>query len=70
MVNIADKDNYILEIETSSCILISIYEKNKSGLKKALIKTEALMRVKEILSAQILCFNSKEVVWSLGKWDI
>lgn len=64
MVN---KDKYILEIETSSCILISIYEKNKSGLKKALMKTEALMRVKEILSAQILCSNSKEVAWSLGK---
>lgn len=64
MVN---KDKYILEIETSSCVLISAYNKNKSGFKKALMKTEALMRVKEILSAKIFCLNSKEVAWSLGK---
>ena len=64
MVN---KDKYILEIETSSCILISAYNKNKSGFKKALMRTEALLRVKKILSAQILCSNSKEVAWSLGK---
>ena len=64
MVN---KDKYILEIETSSCILISAYNKNKSGFKKALMKAQAEMQVKEILSAQILCSNSKEVAWSLGK---
>lgn len=64
MVN---KDKYILEIKTSSCILISAYNKNKSGFKKALIETEAKMRVKEILSAKIFCLDSKEVVWSLGK---
>ena len=64
MVN---KDKYMLEIETSSCVLISFYNKNKSGFKKALMRTEALLRVKKILSAQILCFNSKEVAWSLGK---
>ena len=64
MVN---KDKYILEIETSSCILISAYNKNKSGFKKALMRTEALLRVKEILSAKIFCLNSKEVAWSLGK---
>jgi hypothetical protein len=67
MVNIVDKNNYILEIETSSCILISEYSKNKNGFKKALMKTEALMRVKEILSARILCSDSKEIVWSLSK---
>ena len=62
-----NNNKYILEIETSSCILISEYSKNKNGLKKALMKTEALMRVKEILSARILCSDSKEVVWVLGK---
>ena len=67
MVNIANKNNYILEIETDSCILISFYNKNKSGFKKALMKTEALLRVKKILSAQILCSDSKEVAWVLGK---
>ena len=64
MVN---KDKYILEIETSSCILISFYNKNKSGFKKALMKAQAEMQVKEILSAKIFCLNSKEVAWSLGK---
>jgi|LakMenE01Jun11ns_1017448.scaffolds.fasta_scaffold9685323_1 hypothetical protein len=67
MVNIVDSNKYILEIETDSCFFISIYEKNKSGFKKALMRTEALMQVKKILSAQILCSNSKEVAWSLGK---
>ena len=67
MVNIVDKNNYILEIETETCILISEYSKNKNGFKKALMKTEALMRVKEILSAHILCSNSKEIIWSLSK---
>ena len=64
MVN---KDKYILEIETSSCILISAYDKNKSGFKKALMKAQAEMKVKEIISAKIFCLNSKEVAWSLGK---
>jgi hypothetical protein len=64
MVN---KDKYILEIETSSCILISAYNKNKSGFKKALMKAQAEMQVKEIISAKIFCLNSKEVAWSLGK---
>ena len=67
MLNIVGDNKYILEIERNSCILISIYEKNKSGFKKALMKTEALLRVKKILSAQILCSNSKEVAWVLGK---
>ena len=62
-----NNNKYILEIETSSCIHISEYSKNKNGFKKALMKTEALMRVKEILSAQILCSDSKEIVWALGK---
>jgi len=64
MVN---KDKYILEIETDSCLLISYYNKNKSGFKKALMRTEALLRVKKILSAQILCSNSKEVAWFLSR---
>lgn len=67
MVNIAGENKYILEIETDSCLLISYYNKNKSGFKKALMRTEALLRVKKILSAQILCSNSKEVVWVLSK---
>ena len=67
MVNIVDKNNYILEIETETCILISEYSKNKNGFKKALMKTQDLMRVKEILSAHILCSNSKEIIWSLSK---
>jgi hypothetical protein len=67
MVNIVDKNKYILEIETDSCHLISYYNKNKSGFKKALMRTEALLRVKKILSAQILCSNSKEVAWVLSK---
>ena len=67
MVNIVDKNNYILEIETETCILISVYSKNKNGFKKALMKTQDLMRVKEILSAHILCSNSKEIIWSLSK---
>jgi len=62
-----NNNKYILEIETSSCILISEYSKNKNGFKKALMKTQDLMRVKEILSAHILCSNSKEIVWSLSK---
>lgn len=67
MVNIVDKNKYILKIETDSCLLISYYNKNKSGFKKALMRTEALLRVKKILSAQILCSNSKEVAWVLSK---
>lgn len=67
MVNIAGENKYILEIETDSCLLISYYNKNKSGFKKALMRTEALLRVKKILSAQILCSNSKEVAWVLSK---
>ena len=62
-----NNNKYILEIETETCILISEYSKNKNGFKKALMKTEALMRVKEILSAHILCSDSKEIVWSLSK---
>lgn len=62
-----NNNKYILEIETETCILISEYSKNKNGFKKALMKTQALMRVKEILSAHILCSNSKEIVWSLSK---
>ncbi len=67
MVNVVDKNKYILKIETDSCLLISYYNKNKSGFKKALMRTEALLRVKKILSAQILCSNSKEVAWVLSK---
>lgn len=70
MVNIVDENKYILEVESEVCIHISIYSKNKTGLKKALIKAQSLMHGKEILSAQILCSDLKEVVWSLGKWDI
>lgn len=66
MVN---KDKYILEIETDLCILISAYNKNKSGFKKALMKAQAEMQVKEIISAKIFCSDSKEVAWSLGKKD-
>ncbi len=62
-----NNNKYILEIETETCILISEYSKNKNGFKKALMKTQDLMRVKEILSAHILCSNSKEIVWSLSK---
>jgi hypothetical protein len=62
-----NNNKYILEIETETCILISEYSKNKNGFKKALMKTQALMRVKEILSAHILCSDSKEIIWSLSK---
>jgi hypothetical protein len=62
-----NNNKYILEIETETCILISEYSKNKNGFKKALMKTQDLMRVKEILSAHILCSDSKEIIWSLSK---
>ena len=67
MLNIVDGNKYILEVESEACIHISIYNKNKIGLKKALSKAQLLMSGKEILSARILCSDSKEVVWALGK---
>ncbi len=66
MVN---KNKYILEVETSACIYISFYNKNKSGFKKALMKAQSLMAVKKIFSAKIFCSYLKEEVWSLGKKD-
>lgn len=70
MVNITDGNKYILEIEKESCILISVYDKNREGLQRAFEKIENFLLDKEVVSAKILCSNSKEEVWSLGSQDI
>ena len=70
MLNIVDKNKYILEIEKKSCILISVYDKNREGLQSAFEKIENFLLDKEVVSAKILCSNSKEEVWSLGNQDI
>lgn len=70
MVNIVDKNKYILEIERKSCIIISVYDKNREGLQRAFEKIENFLLDKEVVSVKILCSNSKEEVWSLGSQDI
>ena len=70
MLNIVDENKYILEIEKKSCILISVYDKNREGLQRAFEKIENFLLDKEVVSAKILCSNSKEEVWSLGNQDI
>ena len=70
MLNIVDKNKYILEIEKKSCILISVYDKNREGLQKAFEKMENFLLDREVVSVKILCSNSKEEVWSLGNQDI
>lgn len=70
MVNIVDGNKYILEIEKNSCILISVYEKDWWGLQNAFERVENFLLDKEVVSAKILCSNSKEEVWSLGSQDI
>ena len=70
MLNIVDKNKYILEIEKKSCILISVYDKNREGLQRAFEKIENFLLDKEVVSVKILCSNSKEEVWSLGNQDI
>jgi hypothetical protein len=67
MLNIVNKNKYILEVERNSCILISVYDKNREGLQRAFEKIENFLLDKEVVSAKILCSDSKEVVWSLGK---
>jgi hypothetical protein len=67
MLNIVNKNKYILEVERNSCILISVYDKNREGLQMAFEKNEKFLLDKEVVSAKILCSDSKEVVWSLGK---
>lgn len=64
MLNIVDNNKYILEIETEACILISVYERDSVGLESALIKIETFILMGKEFFAQILCSNSKEVVWS------
>ena len=70
MLNIVDKNKYILEIERNSCILVSIYDKNREGLQRAFEKIEKFLIDKEVVSAKIVCSNSKEEVWSLGNRNI
>jgi hypothetical protein len=70
MLNIVDKNKYILEVERNSCIIISVYDKNREGLQRAFEKIENFLLDKEVVSAKILCSNSKEEVWSLGSQDI
>jgi hypothetical protein len=70
MLNIVDKNKYILEVERNSCILISVYDKNREGLQRAFEKIENFLLDKEVVSVKILCSNSKEEVWSLGSQDI
>ena len=70
MLNIVDENKYILEIEKKSCILISVYDKNREGLQRAFEKIENFLLDKEVVSAKILCSNSKEEVGSLGNQDI
>lgn len=70
MLNIVDKNKYILEIEKKSCILISVYDKNREGLQRAFEKIENFLLDREVVSVKILCSNSKEEVWSLGNQDI
>ena len=70
MLNIVDKNKYILEIEKKSCILISVYDKNREGLQRAFDKIENFLLDREVVSVKILCSNSKEEVWSLGNQDI
>lgn len=67
MVNIVGNNKYILEIETEACILVSVYDKSREGLQKAFEKTEKFLLDREVVSAKILCSNSKEEVWSLSK---
>ena len=70
MLNIVDNNKYILEIEKKSCILISVYDKNREGLQRAFEKIENFLLDREVVSVKILCSNSKEEVWSLGNQDI
>ena len=70
MLNIVDENKYILEIEKKSCILISVYDKNREGLQRAFEKIENFLLDREVVSVKILCSNSKEEVWSLGSQDI
>ena len=70
MLNIVDENKYILEIEKKSCILISVYDKNREGLQRAFEKIENFLLDREVVSVKILCSNSKEEVWSLGNQDI
>jgi len=70
MLNIVGDNKYILEIERNSCILVSVYERNREGLQRAFEKTEKFLLDNEVVSARILCSNSKEEVWSLGSQNI
>lgn len=70
ILNIVEKNKYILEIERNSCILVSVYDKNREGLQRAFEKLENFLLDNEVVSAKILCSNSKEEVWSLGSQNI
>lgn len=63
MINIVEANKYILEIETVSCTLISVHEKNRKGLENALLKVESFLGQNNYVSAKILCSNSKQEVW-------
>jgi hypothetical protein len=62
-----NNNKYILEIETECCIMISEYSKSIEGLEGALNKVESFILIGKSFSAQIVCSNSKEIVWSLSK---
>lgn len=56
--------SYILEVETSVCISISVYEKSRSGLVLALKKAKQFMKEEKDCLVKIICSESKEEVWS------
>ena len=59
-------NSYTLEIDSSACIIIADYERNLSGLKKALMAVESYSRLHKLFSAKIICSKTKEEVWSIS----
>ena len=59
-------NSYTLEIDTSVCIIIADYERNLSGLKRALLVVESYNRLNKLFSAKITCSKTKEEVWSIS----
>lgn len=66
MVNIVDKNKYILEIETEACTLVSVYEKTREGLENAFFRIESFLMNQKSSEIKILCSDSKEIVWSIS----
>lgn len=59
-------NTYTLEIDASDCIIISDYERNLDGLKEALATVKCYCRLNKLLSAKIICSETKEEVWSIS----